>query len=198
MPHVLTLTGPSGSGKSTALSYLLKCADDYFKPILTPKYTTRPARLDDSGEAICVDAIPSECDLVYEQYGVRYGLELKTLFDHLVRGNSPIVILNDVRTVEDVRSALGGMVRSLFVFREGPRVESYRKLAQSRNVPNEEDLQRRFNKAQAIYRIYIENIHLFDHVIINSGNLKDLRTQARQIVKGLRQAHNWPLRPVGT
>ena len=45
----------------------------------------------------------------------------------------------------------------------------------------------RFKKAQTIYRIYIENIQLFDHVIINSGTFEELEMQVRQIVKSLEQ-----------
>jgi guanylate kinase len=194
MPNVITITGPSGSGKSTAFSYFLKSKNRIFKPILIPKYTTRAARDDDTAETLCVAAIPSECDLVYEQYGVRYGFDSQKLFDSLAIGNSPIVILNDVRTVEDVRAALGPVVKSVFVFREGPSLEKYRELGHSRNVQNEEDFNRRFNKAQAIYRIYIENIHLFDHVIINGRNRTALKTQVHKIVTGLSRVQSWPLR----
>ena len=194
MPNLITLTGPSGSGKSTALKYLLSFRTREFRPIRIPKYTTRPSRRDDHGEAISVRAIPKGCDLVYEQYGVRYGLKLATLFDHLAEGDSPIVILNDVRTVEDVRIALGPIVRSVFVFRKGPSLETQRRLAQARDAKGEEDVNRRFDKSKAIYRIYIENIQLFDHVIINSGIREGLKAQVRQIIRGLGTSQMWPLR----
>jgi hypothetical protein len=45
----------------------------------------------------------------------------------------------------------------------------------------------RFEKARTIYRIYIENIYLFDHVIINSGTFEELEVQVGQIVKSLEQ-----------
>src|ERR1044072_3531807 len=100
MPHVITLTGPSGAGKSTALQELLRCAKKSFAPLRVPKFTTRDPRSDDAGEAISVERIPDKCDIVYEQYGVRYGLSLTTLFEGLASGRSPIVILNDIRAVE--------------------------------------------------------------------------------------------------
>ena len=193
MPHLITLTGPSGSGKSTVVKYLVTNADIGFNPELVPKYATREPRKDDGNEIICVKVIPDECDLIYEQYEVRYGIELKGIFDRMAKGSSPIIILNDVRTVEDVRAALKGLVRSVFVFREGPTFERYRQLANSRGVQNEEDTERRFRKAQAIYRIYIENIHLFDHVIVNGGSREDLKMQVRRITNGLKQNMNWPL-----
>ena len=196
MPHLITITGASGSGKSTVVNYLLASTNSSFKPKLIPKYTTRSPRKDDRGEVICVSEIPGECDLVYEQNEARYGIRLKDIYDVISRGASPIVILNDVRTVEDVRSALNGLVRSIFIFRTSPTFERYQQLAKSRKVQNEVDIERRFRKAQAIYRIYIENIYLFDQVIINNGSRKDLRVQVRQITKGLKQMVNWPLREV--
>lgn len=193
MPHLITLTGASGSGKSTVVKYLLAKADSRFKPKLIPKYTTRSHRKDDSGEVICICEIPDECDIVYEQNEKRYGIRFKDVYEIISSGACPIVILNDVRAVEDVRSALNGLVRSIFIFRTRPTFNRYQQLAKSRRVENEEDVERRFRKAQAIYRIYIENIYLFDHVIINSGSRKDLKVQLRQITKGLKQVMNWPL-----
>jgi guanylate kinase len=192
--RVITITGPSGAGKSTTVQYLLALADRNFRPALVPKYTTRSPRDDDRGEVICADAIPEECDLVYELYAVRYGLQLSTVFDLIMKGLSPVIILNDIRAVEDVRNSWRGLVRSVFIYREVPSLAKYRALVEKRGVKNEMESMLRYQKAQAIYRLYIENIHLFDHVILNSGSFEDLEAQVKQIVKGLRQDLNWPLR----
>jgi guanylate kinase len=198
MPHVITITGPSGAGKSTTVRYLQKPVDQTFKPRLIPKYTTRPPHIDDEGEVICVEAIPRECDLIYEQYEFRYGLALGTIFDTIANGQSPLVILNDIRAVEDVRNSLRRLVRALFIFRKSPTLQEYGELAANvKGVIDEKERERRFKKAQAIYRIYIENIHLFDHVIVNSGTEEELETQVKQIIKGLSQDLNWPLHEKG-
>jgi guanylate kinase len=189
MPYVITITGPSRAGKSTTVEYFNEFASKRFKPELVRKYTTRPPRKHDK-DCIAEEEIPPECDLVYEQYGERYGLKLQTLIDHLANGKSPIVILNDVRAVEDIRTTFREHVRSLFIFRHDPLSEDYRQeLIDSRK----EDGQIRFEKASTIYRIYIENIHLFDHVIINRigcGTREELRNQVRQIVRSLEELDN--------
>lgn len=204
MPNVITITGPSRAGKSTTVGYLLRCADETFRPTLVPKYTTRaprdvdsdneviciPRDIDGGREVNCVSRIPDECDLVYEQYGDRYGLKMQTIFELIEKGQSPVVILNDVRAVEDVRASLRELVRSVFVFREDPATQEYRqKLIDYRG---REAAEPRFRKAQTIFRIYIENIHLFDHLVINSGTCEQLEIQVKQIVKGLIDP-NWPL-----
>lgn len=192
MPQVITITGPSRAGKSTAIRYLLACANSDFRPKLVSKFTTRGRRTDDQDDEVrCVPEIPDQCDLVYEQYGVRYGLELHTIFDLIAQGNSPIVVLNDVRAVEDVRLAWGELARSLFIFRQDLSSEAYYEALKASRGP--EDARPRFDKALTIFRIYIENISLFDHVIINSGSFEELETQVKQIVKGLDNP-NWPLR----
>jgi guanylate kinase len=137
MSHVITITGPSGAGKSTTIRYLLDNADDGFRPKLVPKYTTRPKHLDDQGEVICVNVIPGKCDLVYEQYRERYGLQLSTIFDLVKDQYSPIVILNDIRAVEDVRNCLKGLVRSVFIFRESPSLDKYRAVAKTKGMESQ-------------------------------------------------------------
>ena len=107
-----------------------------------------------------------KCDLAYEQFGDRYGLRLEDLYVHLEKCQTPIVVLNDVRTVEDIKTKLGGQCFSLFIFREVPNKEHFIKIGKERNEPLEKT-EIRFKKAENIYRIYIENIHIFDKLILN-------------------------------
>ena len=193
MAHVITLTGPSGCGKSTILRECLALASSDFRPLVISKASTRKPRDNDGSEIDCADKIPENCDLVYEQYGVRYGLPSSVLFDALRDGISPLVIINDVRLVEDIRRACGSIVRSVFVFREGPDLRRSMELAAKRGKDAMLEAETRYRKAQAIYRIYIENIHLFDHVVLNSGSMSDLQRQVAAIVAGLRQDEHWPL-----
>ena len=107
-----------------------------------------------------------KCDLVYEQYGNRYGIYMAEIYDNLKKGNSPIIILNDVRAVEDIKTFFGDKCISLFAFRKSPKMEDYVSMGEERES-NYEDSYTRYNKANSIYRIYIENIHLFNKLILN-------------------------------
>ena len=168
-----------------------------FYPITFQKYTTRDFRENEiiaikSGKADTLDQKPvigrwnecdgidaeqlhykriaafnsKKCDLAYEQYGVSYGLKLEELYECLKKGQTPIVVLNDVRTVEDIKIKLGGQCFSLFIFREIPNKQHFIEIGKMRNESSDKT-ETRFKKAESIYRIYIENIHIFDKLILN-------------------------------
>lgn len=179
--RLITITGPTGSGKSTLLKDLLALADDRFQPVVVSKYSTRPPRPSDGSEVISVETIPPSCDLVYEQYRVRYGLEKRTLLELLCQQRTPIVILNDIRVVEDIRRHFGRIVRSAYVYRKAPSLDAFTALATERSA-DQTEYTTRFRKAQAIHRIYIENISIFDWVILNVGSRQRMKTQIKRLV----------------
>ena len=192
MAHIITLTGPAHCGKSLIGSIFMKYKDDYFKPLQVAKYTTRKPRVKDE-DVKCVDKIPSKCDLVYEQYGVRYGIELEKLYGYLEEGITPIIVINDIRAVEDLKSVFGSLVISIFLYRRPAIYEEFYEEEKERanGEYSEEDIEKnartRYEKAQAIYRIYIENIHLFDKVILNTFSIDATEQQVSHIVKGLKK-----------
>ena len=124
MANIITLTGASHCGKSFVRNMFLQEANDDFKPVLFVKETTRAARVNDD-DVIHVDQISDECDFVYEQYGVRYGFSFDKLYEHLKKGESPIIVVNDVRAVEDLRTAAGDQVLSLFIYRRPPDISAF-------------------------------------------------------------------------
>lgn len=190
MAHVITLTGPAHCGKSTIRQMFLDCEKENFKPVMIKKYTTREQR-DNDDDVICVQRIPKECDLVYEQYGVRYGMKLENLYKSLEAGKTPIVVINDIRAVEDIKTALGSLVYSLFLYRKAADYDEFYKEESERysektEEENERNARIRFEKAQAIYRIYIENIQLFDKVILNTFQKDIAKRQVECIVNSFK------------
>ena len=195
MAHIITLTGPAHCGKSTISKMFIECEDTNFHPVSVPKYTTREQRKNDE-DVICVNRIPIQCDLVYEQYGVRYGVELENLYKKLEEGKTPIIVINDIRAVEDLKSMLGNLVYSIFLYRKPAVYEEFYSEEKERASENvlekeiEQNARTRYEKAQAIYRIYIENIQLFDKVILNTSKIENTKLQVKCIVDNLQYQLN--------
>ncbi len=192
MANIITLTGPSHCGKSTIRQFFMGFSSEQFKPVMFKKYTTRAERKSDD-DVVHVDQIPSYCDYVYEQYGVRYGFSFDELYSLLRKGQSPIIVINDVRAVEDLKSALGGQVVSIFLYRKAAVLEEFiaeemERAADSDLAAIENNARIRFDKAKTIYRIYIENIHLFDHTVLNVADFEQTKIQVEHIVNKMTKA----------
>lgn len=186
MPHLITLTGPSQAGKSKAIELFMNHKSTSFLPVAVPKFTTRHPRADDKpSEVQTMASLPGDLDLVYQQYDDRYGVSSMTILEQLKRGLSPILVLNDVRVITDVKNMFGSLARSIFLFRKPPRAQEFLSDADARGDTISDATNKRFRKAEAIYRIYIENIYLFDHVILNAGSVDTLDTQIRGIIDSL-------------
>lgn len=134
---IITLTGPSMSGKSYIIDRIMELKEKLyienqiiFRPASISKYTTRPYRIEeirDMSEGKRVDVvscekIPDDCELKYQTYGKKYGLSIKDIKMHLDNGESPIIIINDVRVVEEIKKSFPQQVLALFLFREIPIV----------------------------------------------------------------------------
>lgn len=196
---IITLTGPSQSGKSLLMKKVhqlgerLKREDVLFFPEIVKKYTTRYLRLEEEkliekGEPPDVEhihQIPEDCDLVYQTYGVKYGIGTSLMSNQLENGCSPIIVINDIRAVEEIRKFFSGKVLSLFLFRKVPELEDFKKEAQNRGNVSESEVVARYEKAIAIYRTYIENIVLFDNVILNSIEYDSGKEQSENTILDL-------------
>lgn len=181
---IITLTGPSGCGKSYIMDRIMDLQDTLYNEGLTfipevfAKYVTRPMRhkeiqamLEEKQiDIISVNYIPDDCDVKYQTYGKQYAIRLKDLQAKLDEGKSPVVVINDVRVVEELKRAFPNQVLALFLFREIPKKESFVSEAKNRGGGAAQEIDDRFNKATAIYRTFIENIGLFNRVILNVGN----------------------------
>lgn len=179
---IITLTGASASGKTYVTDRIMDFGKELqakgidFKPERFPKYVTRLYRESEvieknQGKKIDVEhvkATPTECDFVYRTYGEEYGLKSADLREKLDSNISPIVVINDVRVVEEMKKKFSGRVLSLFLFREIiNEAKTHTKVAEVRGGVSKKDAKKRFEKAIALYRIYIENIFVFDRVILN-------------------------------
>lgn len=180
MFNLITLTGPSGSGKSAILKMMTSIDEDYF---VVPKYTTRARRKDDDDSIINVDKLPDDCDYRYFQYGDEYGFQSQAIYDCIKRGKKPIAIVNNEQTLRKLHKSFGENVKSYFIHRGKPSLMKLISICNSRGVTDPKVIQSRFEVANNIYKIYTDNIRLFDSIILNIGDLSETRKIVEQILK---------------
>lgn len=105
-------------------------------------------------------------NFVYETYEDLYAFDKQDLQSELDKGNSPILVVNDVRVIYELKKIFPNKVLALFVFRDIRQEEdTHIQASQARGTASQ--AAKRFEKAVALYRVFIENNHLFDRVILN-------------------------------
>lgn len=181
MPNITTLTGPSGSGKSEIINMIIN-ANKEKKYKIIPKYTTRLPREEDGEEIRCVDKLPIGCDMVYGQYGKEYGFATKHIADCFKRGYNPVLIVNNTEVLKKLQCMFGKNVNSYFIHRKKPSLEGFKEIAQKRNAFDEEDVEKRYEVASKIYKIYTDDVKIFDSIILNIGTLDQTRNIVNQLV----------------
>ena len=182
-PFIITITGPSASGKTFITNNMVEVGERLekdeicFEPTRFAKFVTRAYRDTEivdrnKGRNIDVEhvfSIPEDCEFVYKTYGEEYGLRADDLQKQLDNGTSPVVVINDVRVVSELKKEFPGKVLSLFLFRQIiPDEEAHAKAGRDRGA--EKQVLSRFEKAVALYRVFIERLFKFDRVILNVDN----------------------------
>ncbi len=179
MKYIIAVMGPSQSGKTLFIKKIMDNACDGFKPKLIAKQTNRELRAEEIaalGRGESIDVCPvSEftADLMYQTYGKRTGTKIDDLINATNNNEVPVVIINDITAMAKLKKECETRDKSicvitLFLFRRIPvKNEFFEESNKRGNVPKSETEQR-YDKAKALYRIYIENMYMFNYVLLNA------------------------------
>ncbi len=193
MKYIIAIMGPSQSGKTKIIEKIKANACEYFKPKLIAKETTRDYRAEEiqailDGKEIDVKKVDTfTADLIYQTYGKRTGTKIDDLINIANDGYTPVVIINDIIALKKLKKECEGRdkdicVISIFLFRRIPvKKEFFEESSRRGNVPPEETEQR-YDKAKTVYRIFIENIYIFDYILLNAIHYEEKEIQNKDTI----------------
>ncbi len=158
---------------------------------ILPKYTTREARTNDDEGIITVKELPEECEYRYIQYDKEYGLSPRMLAEYKKSGKIPVTIINNLGVLKQLRSKFGNSMKSYFVHRRKPSRGEFTEiyLRERGGVPDPSVIEKRYQTALEIYRMYPNEIMLFDNIIFNVGDGFD------EVKEILHQIFEQPVQP---
>ena len=216
-PFIITLTGSSSCGKSYVAQKIIDLKKDpYFARLgfeveQIQKYSTRTYRekevraLRERSKGVKTDKnfvdiiseerIPDECDFIYLSYGKYYGVTAKMLKSILDNGKCPVVVVNDITTLYNLKSIFKGQIVSLYVFRNMLTLRDMLKEARERGNSPRKEVKDRYEKANTLHMNFLANVELFDRVILNvrdyteedvlTGALDLTGIQIRNVIKAV-------------
>lgn len=186
------ISGAAGSGKSSLLHLIEEQAP--FKAAISPKYSTRPKRKKEFDDIEHIKRINDKnYTFVYPMNNYIYGIKAGKIIDLLGQGYNVFIILSDLRIVEEVKQFFGSLAVNLYIYRNLSAAQ-LKKILEKRNkarrIKQENDVsfakqrQTRLNRLYLMQRQYVDNITLFDHVILNTSKLQDMLQQVANLVEG--------------
>ncbi len=173
---IVIVVGTPGSGKDI----LIQAVNDMgsFHAVIVPKHTSRKRESDDGNEMICCDDKDYDlknCDIIYDNYGTKYGVKSKKLWEGVKNETIQVVVISNIKAINQIISIFQKNVIVVFVHSDMNK-EEYRK-EQLALGKSEEYINSRFGKFEKAYGIYRENFNLFNHVLIFSNSPEDLFDQ---------------------
>lgn len=186
------ISGSPCSGKTELLGLIQSQAT--FNAHIAPKYSTRDERGGEFDDIEHVETITDkDYTFVYPRYDELYGIKAEEIAGLLRAGCNVFIILSDLRIMEEVKQFFGSLSVSLYIYRnltddqlEGclEERERGRDVKQENAAPFEKQRQTRLNYLYLMQRQYVDNIALFDHVILNTTDPQDMLHQVTNLVEG--------------
>jgi guanylate kinase len=191
--RIYILSGGSGAGKTELLNAMLKNNPDF--SITPPKYSDRDKRnSDDDIITIQTDDFNKEkYPFMYSMNNNFYGFKSRDITDCLKKGKNVFIIISDFRVIKKFKEHFGSLVSVIYIFRNMSEKElsEILKARESENIVTNKknDITKdtenkiRKNRLYLIQKQYVENISLFDHVILNrTGKKEEMYEQLNNIV----------------
>ncbi len=187
-PRIYIICGGSGFGKSLLLNMVTNSHNDELRASIPKKFTTRLSRSksDDVKTVIEEELNKEEYTFVYAMNGHMYAYRASCVISLLKKGRNVFLIISDLRLIDEIKKFFGALVTVIYVFRnmtdkEFDKVQEHRDV--NGNIITSEEIKIRRNRLYLIQRQYVENISLFDHVILNrSGKIDELYMQIKNLV----------------
>lgn len=189
--RLFVIVGTPGSGKDLLIRAVNDLATQHAR--IVPKHTSRQRRQDDDDEIICPKDTGydlEDCDIVYENYGDKYGIKTSQIWEGLGNGIFQVVVVSNVEAINKLRDIFGELVLLVYVHSEVD-ADDYRRIEAERKSDPEyldtEYVERRAKNYKLAFDIFLENYLAFNHVLINSGSSDNLIDQMFRLFR----AYEW-------
>jgi hypothetical protein len=186
-PKLVAVVGTPGSGKDLLIRAVNDLGVQHAQ--IVPKHTSRLRRADDGNEMICSgdpEYNLEVCDLVYENFGDRYGIECSRIWEGLRNGVFQVVVVSNIDAINRLRERFGELLILVYVHSE-IGADEYLKVEAALGQDSSY-VKKRVEGYQSAFKLYLKNFLAFDHVLIYSGIQEDLFDQIFRLFRAYEQS----------
>ena len=204
-PKLFLVVGNPASGKDELISAVNTIGTLHAE--IVPKHTYRQWRFGDDSEMIC-EEIPSQdnngqmidnpdydinnCDVIYENYGSKYGIKTSDIWKKLMDGIIQVLVVSNKEALNKLKNKFGNLAVVIYVYSHvtkeeylrNEKIKQEKRKAENNNYKIDEAyLKNRAENFDMSWNIYVDNFMLFDHVLIYTNKQEDLFDQIFRLFK---------------
>jgi guanylate kinase len=160
------------------------------RPAVVPKYATRRWRGLEDDTQFEREISDSTFDFVYPYHLNRYGIKASDISEILSTGRNAFVVVSPPRVVRSIKRYFGPLAVSIYLHSNRAEVQLEEIVARrhaaigggSQETKLEEEVKKRTINLRVMRRQYVDNIDLYDHVLLNTASPADLLSQLSGVV----------------
>ncbi len=177
---LFVIAGASYSGKDELVKALQQM--DAQKVNMYQKGSNRPKRKGDADELLHFPkGIPDRYDIQYTRQGYIYSISTEELWSIFSDGKIALVVVSDLDVIKRLKQNFGSLCSVLHLHASFNIDEIQKKMIIS-GISNTE-YQARLSGIKELQQDYIENISIYDHVLLNTAEKEDLYDQASNLLE---------------
>lgn len=190
---IYVFIGNPGSGKDEALETIR--VQSILHSIIMPKHSNRE-RKDTDGEEMIFPGDErfdlDSCDLKYTNFGNIYGINVQELRAQLNDGISSSLVVSNREALEELKELFPNEV--VYIYIHGLSKEEY--AIQQKEHLNDEYVKKRLEEYDQADELYYNQWLNFNHVIVNNGDLTDLKLQIDNIMRYYEEGRDWSMHKI--
>lgn len=196
-PSLFIIVGASGSGKGLLLRSVRDMGEKHI--VVIPKATTRAKKTTDGDEFLFFPHwtdFPAKFDVVYGNYKASYGIPTSDIWEVLRCGKHALLICSNFASLDEggkplrghkaaiphLCSVFGPLAKLVYLHSHVTQeeAEDHQRVIGAENAA---EIETRKSKISTVRKYYVENIALFDHVLLNVGDPEDLSDQMFRLIR---------------
>jgi guanylate kinase len=176
--RIIIIAAGSFAGKDDLVNAMIHIEPN--KVTAYQKGTTRPKQSDDKNELkhFSAEKLPDTYDLIYEANNYQYGISTIGLWNELAREKIVLIVLSDLNLIKSLKQKFNQICSVIYLHANTDKDE----LEKARKVMSSDVFSKREKSIAKLHEIYVNNMNIFDHVLLNTSESEDLYEQAFNIL----------------
>ena len=177
--RIIIIAAGSFAGKDDLVNAMIHIEPN--KATAYQKGTTRSKKSGDNNELkhFNSERLPDSYDLIYEKNGgYQYGLSTKELWSELSQEKIVLIVLSDLESIKALKQKFNQICSVIYLHANTDKEE----LEKARKELSQEEFDKREKSIAELHEVYVNNMNIFDHVLLNTSESEDLYEQAFNIL----------------